>query len=205
MNKILYTAITDGYDAVHDPPSQEGWTYIMYCDREIKSDVWQLRLIEENIPKINRKIKLLPHHYLPPHDLSIWLDANITFKGDLDTLIAGDLVFWKHTERENVYEEARACIGLGKDRSDIIRAQMIHYENEGFDGKGVVASGLVVRRNTQENRVFNQMWWEELERWSGRDQLSVPYVIHKLGMTCITLPFLRDFEYRAHLKKRRYV
>ncbi len=205
MSKILYTVVTNNYDSIVDPIPQDGWTYIMYSDSEINSKVWQLRLIDEDIPKIHRKIKCLPHHYLPPHSVSVWLDANIAFKESLDKLLIGDLVFWDHPDRTTIYQESRACVELKKDDPAIIKEQMEEYFDDGFDGRGLVATGLIVRQNSAENKEMNELWWKEVERWSVRDQLSIPYVMNNLGITPSVIPFMSNCEYRGHLKKKFYV
>ena len=104
-----------------------------------------------------------------------------------------------HPERDNVWDEARVCKKLNQDKPEIIDRQMERYKNGGWDGKGMVASTMLIRRNTPENSKVNEMWWKEVETESRRDQLSFNYVTWKLNFKYETFPFLENCHYSSHL------
>lgn len=177
--KIRYTAILGDYDKLIERPVEKGWRQICFTDQDIKSDTWEIVKIKNTQDnKLCRKIKLLPHKFLPDHSVSVWMDGNITPEVDLDTLIEGkNFCAMKHDHRNNIYDEANACFELKKGLETIITKQIEEY---GKDIKGLVATGVLIRKNTEENRKFGEKWWKEVEKHSRRDQLSFPYVAKKL-------------------------
>ena len=51
-------------------------------------------------------------------------------------------------------------------------------------------TGLLVRDNENDLiRTMNEMWMEENLRWTYQDQISLPYVLWKLGITPAQIPF----------------
>ena len=41
---------------------------------------------------------------------------------------------------------------------------------------------LILRRHSERVARFNQLWWDEIERGSQRDQISFPYAVAKAGV-----------------------
>jgi len=120
-----------------------------------------------------------------------------------------DIACWKHPHRENVYQEADACIRFGKDKPEIINAQMERYRAEGFPESVVLSACiLLVRRNTPELREFETFWWNEVKNGSCRDQLSFDYTRWKLGIPIARIPgdpYLRSdlFKVKSHLSRKK--
>lgn len=92
----------------------------------INGGVWQLRPIPKDLEflsnvKKQRIIKICPHRYLKEYDISIWVDGNIKIKRSLIDFINQydlekcPLYVRVHPSRKCIYEEAEACIELGKD------------------------------------------------------------------------------------------
>jgi hypothetical protein len=44
-----------------------------------------------------------------------------------------------------------------------------------------------IRKNTEIINKMNLMWWEIICRYSSRDQISLPYVLHKLNIQPLIL------------------
>ncbi len=43
-NKVIYTAIIGGYDELVEPDYKpEGWDFVCFTDRELESDIWEIR------------------------------------------------------------------------------------------------------------------------------------------------------------------
>ncbi|MBM3667968.1 MAG: DUF616 domain-containing protein, partial [Actinobacteria bacterium] len=152
--------------------------------------------------------KLLPHRFLEDAEASVWIDANYSVRCDLDRLVSealneAEIAFFAHPQRDCVYEEAEACVRLGKDDPELIAAQMARYRAAGYPAhNGLVAAGVVVRRNTLAVRAFCERWWSELEAGSHRDQLSAPYVVERTGVEYAVLgddPWTSPrFDFRPH-------
>jgi len=141
-----------------------------------------------------RHYKTLPHRYLPDADVWIWIDSNVRLRMHPLTLIKrylkdNDLVAFKHWDRDCLYTEAAFCAKHGKDKRDILEAQMARYLKDGMPKRwGLAATRVVIRRNTPAVRELDESWWDEIERGSVRDQVSFPYVCWKHKMTWGVLP-----------------
>lgn len=184
----VYTAVTGNYNILRDPEFvSEGCDYVAFVDNPAvyKSSVWDVREIPVWDPdpiRASRSPKILPHLYLPDHQISLWVDANFRIVGDLAVLANemhrnSGICFFEHPEgRSCVYEEAEACVKLGKAEPLEIGYQINHYRARGYPpGNGMVAGGCILRRH-HEHRVVDLMeeWWREYSMWSARDQLSFP-------------------------------
>ena len=112
MKKIYYTCVTNKYDTINIPTPQEGWEYILFTDQDINLPIWNIKKIE-NRDKIYREIKCRPHIYLPPHDISVWVDGCIEYTGHLDDLIniSKDFCLMTHNNRTNLWQEVDNSIG----------------------------------------------------------------------------------------------
>lgn len=196
--KIIYTCIFDNYDILKPVKPAKGWRYICFANTEMKADGWEVVRIDSE-PKINRKIKLQPHIYLPPHDVSIYHDGNIEIACDPDSLIRNkSFCVMQHPHRNNLRDELAACIRLKKANAELMTKQVSAYLDSGYDGIGMTSNGVIIRTNTEENKKVSEAWWKEVEEYSHRDQLSFGYVAWKHGLAYQTIPFLDGFKYRKH-------
>ncbi len=194
MNKTIYTAIYGGYDFLKEPEVvTPGWKYLCYSDRPQESKTWEtiIRPPQFGPVKSSRAIKILHRKFTPP-GLSVWADASMRVKGNLDDLLLryhhGDFVIPLHPDRSCIYEEARACINLQKDRPDIISNQVHGYRLDGFPPRaGLVASGVIIR--SAPHRSFSDSWWHEVRTKSCRDQLSFPVIAKSTGLDYQVMPF----------------
>lgn len=203
MIKIAYTCITNNYDTLKPITKEEGWRYICFTDdMNLESKDWEIVLLPRS-DKLQRHVKLCPHQYLPKHDISVWVDGNLEIQCSLEDLIRDkNYCLMTHIERDNIYDELNACINRSKDDPKIMRAQVEHYKKEGLPRSGLVASGVMVRKNNKKNNKINEQWWEEVKKWSRRDQLSFPYVAWKNDFKYEVFHFLRGFKKTRHEKNR---
>lgn len=132
-------------------------------------------------------MKICPHRYLREYDISVWVDGNITVKGDIVDFInqydldKNCLYSRIHPKRKCIYEEAEACIKMRKDTQGIINAQIERYKNEGYPKNiGMVETGVLLRKhNDPKCMIIDNNWASELLLGSHRDQLSFNYVCWK--------------------------
>jgi hypothetical protein len=89
----------------------------------------------------------------------------------------------KHILRDCVYEEEEACAQMKKDGSEILAKQVEFYRQEGLPvGFGVFETAEISRdHNAFEVHQINTYWWQQLDKFSIRDQVSLPYVFWKHG------------------------
>lgn len=203
---ICYTTILGNYDTLVDPPFTS-IPLVCFTDRlEISSSVWKIiriksswNSVDQRI-RLSRKYKLLAHKLFPNEDQWIWIDANLKFNTDpariADYLTSHDLATFRYPntwgKRECLYIEAKACIEKKKDDADVIASQIERYRNSGYpQNNGLAETSILIRRNTEECRRFNQLWWQELSKGSRRDQISFPYVSWLLNFKYDLLPGCR--------------
>ena len=199
MNTIIYTCITGGYDELTEIDTIH--RAICFTDMDITSNTWEVVKIKDE-PKLNRKIKLCPHLFLPAHTRNVWIDGNALPK-NIDKILEGKTGFWcmKHPKRKCAYVEGVYCIDIRKDTEENILPQLNKYFSEGFPiDYGLVCGGFLIRDNSEQNREFAEHWWREIENHSTRDQVSFPYVAWKLNFSYNTMPFLGDWFLSRHPK-----
>jgi len=201
-NNICYTAIIGNYDNLIEVEKQEGWRYICFTDLDLKSDTWEIiKVNEENIDnKLCRKIKLLPHKYLPNHDFSLWIDGNLSIECYLNKFLIYDYCLMKHPERDNIFEEASICIEAQRDNIDTITKQIEKYKSITGFFSGLNATGILARKNTIKNIDFNEKWWNEVKEHSRRDQISFSFLAHIEQFEFNSIEFLEGFIWNEHLK-----
>jgi len=191
---VVYTALFGDYDDLIDPPEKfEGCDFVCFTDQKhLKSDIWEIRLVEDcDLPPnmMNRKYKILPHLFFPEYERSLYVDANIAIlknpKELSDKYLSRfDFVAPKHFTRDCVYDEAKECIVLMKDKTENIKKQMQRYKEKGFPSRfGLSENNILLRRHSNESVItLMESWWQELQKETKRDQLSLPYAMWKSGV-----------------------
>ena len=137
--------------------------------------------------------KILPHLLFPDVDATVWIDGNIYLREGIDVeemvkelLGDNDIVLFKHPTRDCLYQEAIVCKNLYIDRvkdevDKAIDEQIYFYEFNKFPNHfGLWETGVMIRRNNDKMKQFNEKWWSHISMFSNRDQLSFPYVVKEL-------------------------
>jgi len=190
---VIYTAISAGYDDLVDPKYiSPNCDYICFTDdMNLKSDIWNIKKFPNaklDSTLKNRFVKILPHLIFPNYKFSLYIDGNIDIIGDVELLVEKYIVesnykiaIPKHPERNCLYQEAKACIDMGKDKPDIIDNQIKKYREEGFPKNiGLTENNIIFREhNNKEVKEFMDRWWKEYNKFSKRDQLSFRYISWK--------------------------
>jgi len=133
---------------------------------------------------------MLSHVALSEYDEALWVDGSFevqdpSFARDVfEYLEAASIALCLHPERGCIYDEANVCHLMAKYCDQNIVGQVAYYRDQGFPAKwGLFAAGIVARRNDDPKiRHLNEAWMEENEKWTYQDQLSLPYVLWKLGI-----------------------
>lgn len=193
----IYTAIVGLYDEITQPKVIDSrFDYIIFsdCISEPYIGVWKVKHIEyQNTDCIKkaRWVKTHPDTLLPEYDCSIWMDANM----DIQTSYIYDkvedlyrnnvpLASVKHPTRQCIYSELISVMELGYENEDTV----IRWGNKLFKEHfpqdiGLFETGLFYRiHHNDKVALFNQLWWECIEKYSKRDQLSCNYALWKLGL-----------------------
>ena len=188
----IYTAIIGEYDTLKNPLYiDKNCDYICFTDNiNVKSEIWEIIHVEKdnNLDDVKnaRKIKILAHKYLFKYEQSIWIDGSYEIIGSVREYISkysvnNPMLCLIHPQRHCIYDEANTCISIKKDDEKIISNVIKKYKHENYPpNNGLIASGILYRKH-KDFRVINIMeeWWNEVEKFSRRDQLSFNYVCWK--------------------------
>ncbi len=190
MKTVIYTSILGKYDLLQNPEFiNEDYDYYCITDDEetVAGTIWKPILsknIMRDITRTNRHHKMMPHLYFPDHELSLYIDGRITIKKDLKPLIEGSLgerniAFRIHHNRNCLYKEARHCASKRLDSPNIIRKQVGHYLSKKYPiNNGLIYGGIILRRHHKPEVIaLMNRWWEDLLRFSKRDQIALPYIL----------------------------
>jgi len=183
LNTVVVKALFGDYDNWIDPDPNlinKDWDYHLFTDQDITSDIYTVHKTLHH-PKIERKIKIMPWNYLRGYDRYIWIDANIhPIQLELDINTEADILLLEHPARDCVYDELKACVRLHKDDPRIMTDQVAEYYSQGYPpNNGMVQTGFMVRKPTDEIIYFSEDWYFEVENKSRRDQLSFNYIAWK--------------------------
>lgn len=202
----VYTCITGGYDGLLEPLIKpENVDYYVVTDMEIKPDSkWKKidinnysQLAEYDNTRKARYVKTHPHIFFEGYEFSIWVDSNFRIISDLTKFIKniGENVpfasHW-HPYRNSIYDELEACVLRNKDNKELMEEQIFQYKQEGMpDNFGLIETNFIVRKHMNFKCIeLMENWWNNILKWSKRDQLSLPYVIWKSGYTMHDLGFI---------------
>jgi hypothetical protein len=148
----------------------------------------------------NAKIhKILPHLFFPEAEYSLWVDAT-HFPADYlqviidNNLQTNDIACFDHPLRNCLYDEGQEILRINRetgrgDHAFLVEAQMKYYEKLNY-GKnlGLVSNTVILRRHTEQITKLNLAWWEQICKFSSRDQLSFMFVANKLGIQVGIMP-----------------
>lgn len=233
MSKItVYSCITGRYDVVNHTLmrsiglAEPDVKYVLYTDMVTQPEMrtnpkasisWEYRPLVWKHPLCRRRTARwhkINSHLLPDDaEYTVWVDGSqrvkpIGIRTQLVEPLAGRYVLaaFKHPDRTCVYQELQACINHKKDNPQLMKMQIDKYRKEGYPAwNGLVETACVFRRNCQDVTNFNELWWQQLNENSYRDQLSFNYAAWKLGQEYGIIPGRRDtsrfFEFVPHKHK----
>jgi len=196
--KVIYTTISDNYDCLnlHVYLNPE-YRYVCFTDsrwylRRKTVGPWEIRPLpftkRDNI-RNSRYAKMHPHELFPDYEESIFVDANVVFKSNkifaaAEALSAQKDVFLAippHRRRDCIYDELDACLFHQRDKEDVLLRHKAFLEEEGFPRHWGLTENNVIYRKHHHPLCVKLMseWWNMLENYSRRDQLSLFYVLWK--------------------------
>lgn len=211
MNKALYSAILGPYDDLKEPTVvSKGWDYILYTDQDFTSDVWQIRKIEvgDDAQRTARRIKILFHEYVQ-HEYSFWLDGAFHIQCDLND-------FWNrywqnpfsvpaHPLRNDIFREIESCLANNRGNKEELIRQQQDYEKLNLKRfNGIITSGVMMRRKTDQVIDLCEQWWDELSKYSTRDQVAFAKITQNWRIPTYRWDYSqsKELKYTKHLKYR---
>ncbi|KAI4318668.1 hypothetical protein MLD38_032344 [Melastoma candidum] len=161
--------------------------------------VWRLILLRHSPydePRRNGKVpKILTHRLFPQAQYSIWIDGKMELV--VDPLLMLERYLWRgnhtfaiaqHKHHKNIYEEADANKRRKRYARPLIDLHMKIYKYEGMEPwsfkkenpSDVPEGAIIVREHTALNNLFSCLWFNEVDLFTPRDQLSFGYVVYRL-------------------------
>ncbi|KAJ4790132.1 transmembrane protein (DUF616) [Rhynchospora pubera] len=195
-------------------------------DKNGKIGLWRVILVK-NLPytdmrKTGKVPKFLSHRLFPSARYSIWLDSKMRL--DTDPMLIIEYFLWRkgaeyaisrHYDRSCVWEEVLQNKKLNKYNHTLIDEQFNIYQSDGlvrFNQSDpniplpsfVPEGSFIMRAHTPMSNLFSCLWFNEVNRFTSRDQLSFAYTFLKMRRMNPDKPFhfnmFMDCERRAVAK-----
>jgi len=201
---VVYTAIFNDWDRCTFKDLPTTADYVLFTDKHQNIPGVDVKVRKSEGRKTARYYKCNPHKELPEYDAWIWLDGNMQLKADPQRVISEmlatvDHAALKHPSRCCAYQEAVTIKNMrlgGKD----VDTQMEQYVKDGFPVVyGLYETGIFLRKNTPKIVSFNETWWEQIEKHTNRDQLSVMYALWKNKMNPVYISGSSQSNQIAHM------
>jgi hypothetical protein len=191
---VVYTAICGAFPNILREPLNLGdrpVRFVCFTDlTNLATGPWEIlppAYRHEN-PRRTARWHKTRSHGLFPGAITLWMDGNQQLTED-PWLLADrylgehDIATYKHPQRSCIYAELAACTALKKDDPKIMNAQVARYRDTGYPADhGLAETTVMLRKDTQQVRLLNDLWWSEIRQGSLRDQLSFNYALWRLGL-----------------------
>ncbi|PON67070.1 hypothetical protein TorRG33x02_265980 [Trema orientale] len=176
-----------------------------------KVGLWRI-IVVRNLPykdmrRTGKVPKFLSHRLFPLARYSIWLDSKMRLQ--TDPMLILEYFLWRtkseyaisnHYDRHCVWEEVLQNKRLNKYNHTAIDEQFTFYQSDGltkFDPSDrntplpsyVPEGSFIVRAHTPMSNLFSCLWFNEVDRFTSRDQLSFAYTFLKLKRMNPDQPF----------------
>lgn len=207
---VIYSAIIGGRSFPMLPEKVlKDFDYVVFTDREdlltLQSSLWQIRPVPSSIQfqgrLLARYLKTHPHQLFEGYQLALWVDANVLMLSDFEKLadrarqVTDTVVTLRHPSQSSLEEEAREIVALNKDNPQSVSQQVEHYKSLGFKTKELAETAIIsYPLKSAKVKAFCELWFNEIESRSIRDQLSFNFALQQTGLNY--LEFLEPFENR---------
>ena len=189
---VVYTALFGNYDDLFLPPRELalGCDFVVFTDQANIPPPWRRGHVAYAGPSNstqNRFYKLMPHRLFPQYEWSLYLDANVDIRvNPIEFLerycrLGPDFFVFRHPTRASIVEELAACIESRKGNGELMVRQVAQYLESDFRHIFPLTENNVLlrRHNDPDLADLSEAWWDEVRSKSGRDQLSLSYVVEK--------------------------
>jgi len=211
---FFYTSLFGNYDLLNDPDEKIFNSYKFYCVTNSKAKLsknWTYIYKKNNFSSnflASRFYKILPIKIkkFMYYQYSIYFDANIEIKKPFIELVnifiksKCDLGLIKHPERNNIYEESRVNLKLGRVSKKTIENHNKYFKNNGYISKNDLTENCIIFRRHKKINCKKSMflWWYLTKKFNVRDQHTLPFVRYKTK--------IKTYIFNINLrKKNKYV
>ncbi|XP_050219054.1 probable hexosyltransferase MUCI70 [Mercurialis annua] len=176
---------------------------VSILDKSMKVGLWRI-IVVHNIPytdpRRNGKVpKLLLHRIFPNVRYSIWIDGKLRLVEDPYKVLErflwsqnASFAISRHYRRFDVFVEAEANKAAGKYDNSSIDYQIDLYKSEGLTPytraklpitSDVPEGCVIIREHIPITNLFTCLWFNEVDRFTARDQLSFSTVRDRIMKT----------------------
>ncbi len=204
MNNIaVITSIFGGKDNLREIKEKvDGIDYFCFSDQDFLSETWKVvkrdgfSNRDNYTSRVNAKVyRILPFIFLPDYNYYVWVDGNHSPKNNILRLIAEmenqekEFAFFAHNERNCVYDEIEACRNIRVDVSYLLDKQKDFYQKQNYPIKnGLFETPGFAFKKTSKTINLMLSWWEQINMFSSRDQISLPFCLWKANIEPMIIP-----------------
>ena len=213
---IVYTCLFGNYEALREPPAPDPRVkWIVFTDNpDLTSEIFDVVLITEALSSVRRTSrlpKILAHRYLPPHDISLYVDASLQVVGsDVVGFVEwalgdADAALFKHHELRSIFEEIQICRDLGIERQEICDRMVMLYSNaQGYKNIPIFENMLIIRQNNPTVQNCNEYWWNLYKEGAQRDQLSLALAQHTTGIQTAEIKLGEQVRFNSFVRWKKH-
>ena len=187
----IYSAVVGNYDEIKQPcVVDERFDYILFTNevQETNIGVWQIRPVlytNKDNTRICRYVKTHPEELLPGYKASVWMDSNIQIARqdvydrivelyERDVLVASMCHPWRNC----IYQEAFCVLAECLEEEKIVLDWGRFLRKQNYPrNNGLFETNVLYRRHTEITCKMDELWWQCIDSFSKRDQLSFNYVL----------------------------
>ena len=192
----IYSCITNNRDTIKPVFKKENYSYVMFTDLVSDHPDWEIRPLQfkEKCPILTARLhKHLPHILFPNKEITLWIDGTHWIYNPIDSLLdlvkTSSIAASNHFLRKTIKEEIEVCILDKMDDLNSLQNQKQFYQKELFpDNLGLIETCYLLRANNQNTKELQELWVEQILKFSKRDQISLPYCLWKLNMNISIIP-----------------
>lgn len=194
----IYSCTFKNYDWTLGPLAKTPQAkFLRFGDSQRSSaGIWEHIEIPENLRKAsqtltNRYFKFFPKIADENSDVAIYVDGNILIKADLTPLVEefldsnADIALFPHPSGRSVKQEIDFALKHRIPEQDRERAeaQRQKYAAEGILDS-LISENTILFHKSKSARLekMASIWWTEIEAYSKRDQISLPYAIAQVPL-----------------------
>lgn len=221
MKIAVLTSLIGSLEHLHDPKVKfKGVDYYAFVDKvNLDCTTWKqieyhsFTLDEKYTNRRNAKIyKILPELFIPNYDYYIWHDVSHELIVDPVEILSNEknknaayLVF-RHTTRNCIYNEANIIKKLGYDNKKLVNEQVNYYKKNGYpSGNGLYELSAFIK-NSKKSMLTSLIWWENICKFSSRDQISFPYAVWKSKVDIVILEgFSNGINANGEIGNNKYI
>lgn len=197
---VIYSAMVGAYDDILQPKVvDERFDYILFSNeiKEKRVGIWEVRPIiyhNDDNTRICRYVKTHSEELLKVYEVSVWMDSSIQILTsqfyqrviELDEQKVLVAALW-HPAFRCIYDEAFAVMHMRVEYEAVVVDWCHRLRKEKYpQNNGLCETGIVFRKHLDSKiEKMDALWWQCIEQYSRRDQLSFNYALWKCGVSVV--------------------